>query len=182
MRVARGSVRGTTVELIKPLTYMNRSGAVLSPRRADPGFDPAHDLLVLVDEVALPVGRFRLRAKGSPGGHNGLRSIEGALRSPDYARLRIGVGPLPPEYDDMADYVLDPFEPEEADAIEALLDPMADAVECWLTDGIDLAMNRYNRTGGRADGQQDEQTDEQPKHQADRQTDRGPEPPTPRNR
>jgi len=187
MRVARGTGRGTAVELIKPLTYMNRSGAVLSPRRADPGFDPSRDLLVLVDEVALPVGRFRLRAKGSPGGHNGLRSVEGALRSPEYARLRIGVGPLPPEYDDMADYVLDPFEPDEAEAIEALLDPMADAVECWLTEGIDVAMNRHNRTGGQVDGQpgkadEDDGQGRQAKDQADGQTDRGPEPPTPRNR
>jgi len=166
------------VELIKPLTYMNRSGAVLSPRRADPGFDPSHDLLVLVDEVALPVGRFRLRAKGSPGGHNGLKSIEGALRSAEYARLRIGVGPLPPEYDDMADYVLDPFEPEEAAAIEELLEPMADAVECWLTEGIDTAMNRYNRTAGRADEQTDRQSEGQLNEQADGPKERGSRPPT----
>ncbi len=131
--------------MLKPQTYMNRSGAVLGPLRGRTGFDPGQDLLVLVDEVALPVGRFRLRAKGSAGGHNGLKSLEGALRSQDYARLRIGVGPLPPDYDDMADFVLGGFDREEARTIESLLDPMADAVECWLADGIEAAMTRYNK-------------------------------------
>jgi len=144
-RFAKGSVRGRAVQLVKPHTYMNRSGAVLTPLRSEAGFDPTQELLVLVDEVALPVGRFRLRAKGSAGGHNGLKSIEGALRSQDYARLRIGVGPLPPEYDDMADFVLERFEADEARVIAELLDPMTEAVECWVTDGIETAMNRHNR-------------------------------------
>jgi len=144
--VVRGTARGRAVQIVKPLTYMNRSGAVIGALRASPGFDPSQDLLVLVDEVALPVGRFRLRARGSAGGHNGLKSIEGALRSPEYGRLRIGVGPLPPEYHDMADFVLGGFEADEARTIESLLDPMADAVESWLTDGIETAMNRHNKT------------------------------------
>lgn len=147
MRRAAGTVRRRAVELLKPQTFMNRSGAALAPLKARAGFDPATDLLVLVDEAALPLGRFRLRARGSPGGHNGLKSIEGSLRSSDYARLRIGVGPVPEGYDDLADYVLDRFEPSEMAELEALLDPMAEAVECWLTDGIDTAMNRYNRKG-----------------------------------
>ena len=100
--------------MIKPQTYMNRSGGVLGPLRARLGFDPSQDLLVLVDDVALPAGRFRLRTKGSAGGHNGLKSLEGAIRSQDYPRLRIGVGPLPPEYHDMADLVLGGFDAEEA--------------------------------------------------------------------
>src|SRR5262245_45377587 len=126
---------------------MNRSGAVLSNLRAEPSFDPTTDLLVIVDEVALPLGTFRLRAKGSAGGHNGLKSIEGALRTQEYARLRIGVGPLPLQYDDMADYVLESFEPDEGRALEQLLDPMADAVACWLDQGIEIAMNRFNPIG-----------------------------------
>ena len=130
--------------MLKPQTYMNRSGAVLGPLRDRQGFDPNLDLLVLVDDVALPVGRFRLRSKGSAGGHNGLKSLEAAIRSQDYSRLRIGVGPLPPGYHDMADFVLEGFEAEAAGTIESLLDPMADAVECWLTDGIETAMTRYN--------------------------------------
>jgi PTH1 family peptidyl-tRNA hydrolase len=129
---------------VKPQTYMNRSGAALAPLRALPGFDPASDLLVLVDDVALPMGRFRLRGAGSAGGHNGLKSIEGALQRQDYPRLRIGVGPKPAEVDDLADYVLADFTPEERRTLDELLDPMADAVECWLREGIEQAMNQYN--------------------------------------
>ena len=80
----------------------------------------------------MPVGRFRLRGAGSAGGHNGLKSIEAALQRQDYARLRIGVGLAPPGLEDLADFVLAPFEPDERRAIEELLDPMAEAVECWI--------------------------------------------------
>jgi peptidyl-tRNA hydrolase, PTH1 family len=143
-RETGGTVSGTDVRVIKPSTYMNRSGAALAPFRDLPAFDPAQHLLILVDEVALPVGRFRLRGAGSAGGHNGLKSIEGALQRQDYARLRIGVGPRPAEYDDLADYVLDDFLPDERKVVDELLDPMAEAVECWIADGIELAMTRHN--------------------------------------
>jgi len=143
-REARGRVLEQDVVLAKPTTYMNRSGGALAPYTALPGFDPATHLLILVDDFALPVGRFRLRGAGSAGGHNGLKSIEAALRRQDYARLRIGIGPLPPGTRDTADFVLAPFEPAEREAIDALLDPMAEAVECWLTEGIEPAMNRFN--------------------------------------
>jgi PTH1 family peptidyl-tRNA hydrolase len=144
-RQAEGSHDGRTVRVLKPQTYMNRSGAALAPLRALPGFDPATDLLVLVDDVALPAGKFRLRGAGSAGGHNGLKSVEGALQRQDYARLRIGVGPVPAGLPDLADFVLAPFEAEERRALEELLDPMAEAVECWLADGIERAMSRFNR-------------------------------------
>jgi PTH1 family peptidyl-tRNA hydrolase len=124
---------------------MNRSGAALAPLRVLPDFEPASDLLVLVDDVALPLGKFRLRGAGSSGGHNGLKSIEGALQRQDYARLRIGVGPVPPGLADLADFVLGTFEPEERRTLDDLLDPMSDAVECWLDEGIERAMTRYNR-------------------------------------
>jgi len=126
---------------------MNRSGAALAPFRAVPDLDPARDLLVLVDDVALDLGRFRLRGSGSAGGHNGLRSIEGVLQRQDYARLRIGVGPRPMDYDDLADYVLDGFTAEERPQLEELLDPMSDAVECWLDEGIEKAMSLHNKSG-----------------------------------
>ncbi|MGH7560586.1 MAG: aminoacyl-tRNA hydrolase [Gemmatimonadales bacterium] len=151
-RVARGEMDGEPVLVLKPQTYMNRSGAVLAPLRAIEGFDPARDLLVLVDDVALPVGRFRLRGAGSAGGHNGLRSVEGALRRQDYARLRIGVGPRPMDVDDLADWVLDVFTADERAALDALLDEMVQAVECWLGEGIDAAMNRFNRTPRESSG------------------------------
>lgn len=136
---------GTHIQILKPQTYMNRSGAALGTLRDVPDFDPARDLLVLVDDVALDLGRFRLRSGGSAGGHNGLKSVEGALLSQDYARLRIGVGPRPMDYDDLADYVLDRFTPEERAALDALLDPMCEAVESWLEAGIEKAMNLHNR-------------------------------------
>ncbi len=130
--------------VIKPQTYMNRSGAALAPLRSHPGWEPARDLLVLVDDFALSLSRFRLRGAGSAGGHNGLRSIEGALRRQDYARLRIGIGPLPPQSGDTADFVLGGFEPAERAELDRQLDPMAEAVECWLKEGIEQAMNQFN--------------------------------------
>jgi len=99
-----------------------------------------------VDDVALPLGRYRLRGAGSAGGHNGLKSVEGALRRQDYARLRIGVGPVPAGLDDLSDYVLAPFPADERRALDELLDPMAEAVECWVEHGIERAMATYNRT------------------------------------
>jgi PTH1 family peptidyl-tRNA hydrolase len=131
--------------VIKPWTYMNRSGAALVPLAQDERFDPERDLLVLVDDVALDLGTFRLRAGGSAGGHNGLKHIESVLGSQRYARLRIGVGPRPQPADDLADYVLDRFTREERAVFDALLDPMMEAVECWMDEGIEVAMNRYNR-------------------------------------
>jgi peptidyl-tRNA hydrolase, PTH1 family len=144
-REAQGTWEGVPVRVLKPQTYMNRSGAAIAPLRTIPEFDPSLHLLILVDDVALPVGRFRLRGAGSAGGHNGLKSVEGVLQRQDYARLRIGVGPAPPGLDDLADFVLDEFSKEEHDAIGELLDPMAEAVESWVQDGIELAMNRFNR-------------------------------------
>jgi PTH1 family peptidyl-tRNA hydrolase len=144
-RETGGVVADREVRLLKPQTYMNRSGAALAPCLDDAGFDPARDLLVLVDDVAIGLGRFRLRGAGSSGGHNGLRSIEGALRRQDYPRLRIGVGPVPPDTGDLADFVLGEFTRDERAALDGLLDPMAEAVEGWLSDGIELAMSRFNR-------------------------------------
>jgi PTH1 family peptidyl-tRNA hydrolase len=144
-RQAEGSVDGHSVRVLKPQTYMNRSGAALAPLRLLSGFDPAADLLVLSDDVAIPAGRFRLRGAGSAGGHNGLKSVEAALQRQDYARLRIGVGPVPPGQEGLADFVLGPLTREEDVAIADLLEPMAEAVECWLAEGIERAMNRFNR-------------------------------------
>jgi peptidyl-tRNA hydrolase, PTH1 family len=144
-REARGAWQDVPVRVLKPQTYMNRSGAAIAPLRALPDFDPSQQLMILVDDVALPVGRFRLRGAGSAGGHNGLKSIEGVLQRQDYARLRIGVGPAPPGLEDLADFVLDEFSSEERDTISELLDPMSEAVEAWLQDGIEVAMNRFNR-------------------------------------
>jgi PTH1 family peptidyl-tRNA hydrolase len=125
-------VDGVPVRVLKPITYMNRSGAALASLRADPSFVPATDLLVLVDDFQIPCGTFRLRAEGSSGGHNGLKSIESALQSRQYARLRIGVGPLPEGVTDWADYVLAPFTPEQVEQVDALMPQLIEAVEKWL--------------------------------------------------
>jgi PTH1 family peptidyl-tRNA hydrolase len=131
-RATEGTVAGVPVRVLKPTTFMNRSGAALASLRADPAFAASQDLLILVDDFQIPLGTFRFRPDGSAGGHNGLKSIEGALQSQQYARLRIGVGPLPEGTGDWADYVLAPFEPEQLEEVEALMPQMIEAVEKWL--------------------------------------------------
>ena len=134
-RATEGTVAGVPVRILKPTTFMNRSGAALASLRAEPTFNPARDLLILVDDFQIPLGTFRLRTEGSAGGHNGLKSIEGALQSQQYARLRIGVGPLPEGTGDWADYVLAPFEPEQVEQVEALMPKLVDEVDRWLRQG-----------------------------------------------
>lgn len=145
--VAAGRAVGCAVRLVKPQTFMNLSGNALRPYLRRPMFDPTTDLLVIVDDVALPLGRLRLRPEGSAGGHNGLRSIEGALSSRTYARARIGVAPIDPQRrgPDLADFVLSPFARDERVEMLAQMPRYASAVETWLTDGIERAMSLYNR-------------------------------------
>ncbi|HET7564057.1 MAG TPA: aminoacyl-tRNA hydrolase [Gemmatimonadaceae bacterium] len=145
--VTSGHIDTDQVRIIKPLTYMNLSGAVLIPYLRRATWLPASDLLVIVDDVALPVGRYRLRANGSAGGHNGLKSIEQTIGSRDYPRLRIGIRPEHPErhITDLADFVLSPFAKTEREAIMGLMPRFTDIVECWLGAGIEAAMNNYNK-------------------------------------
>ena len=131
-RATEGTVGDITVRILKPTTFMNRSGSALASLRADPAFEAARDLLILVDDFQIPLGTFRFRPDGSAGGHNGLKSIEGALQSQQYARLRIGVGPLPAGTSDWADYVLAPFEPDELEQITALMPRLIEEIEKWL--------------------------------------------------
>ena len=136
-----GRYEDQDVLLIKPLTYMNRSGAAVGRLLLEPEFHAAEDLLVVVDDVALPVGRARIRAQGSAGGHNGLKSVEAALGSQEFARLRIGVGAQPPGVD-LADWVLGTFDPQEEAAVRAQLPLLADVVGAWLRAGVDEASRR----------------------------------------
>ena len=124
---------------------MNDSGRALSGLRPREPGGPIEDLLVLVDDVALPVGYFRVRARGSAGGHNGLKSIEAAIGTREYARLRIGVGPAPEGLDDLAAFMLEPMPREDRAPVNELLPVMAVAVECWMSEGVARAMTRYNR-------------------------------------
>jgi len=146
-RVTSGTWTGVRVGVVKPTTFMNLSGAAIRPLLAASDFAPATDLLVVVDDAVIPLGTFRLRARGSAGGHNGLRSIEAALQSQEYARLRIGVGPVPEQCDDLSEFVLAPFAREEFAVLEQRYPVMLDAVDCWVRDGIDEAMKQYNHLG-----------------------------------
>ena len=152
--VASGRAGGHAVRLMKPQTFMNLSGSALIPYCRRETWNPSEDLMVIVDEVALPVGRVRLRASGSAGGHNGLKSVEVQLASREYARLRIGIGPAEPEHDvgDLADFVLAPFGRGEAKVIIELLGQIRDGLEVWLRDGIEPAMNLLNARPKPPDG------------------------------
>ncbi len=141
-----GRLGAAHVRLLKPLTFMNLSGAALVPYLRRPAFDAATDLLVVVDDVALPVGRIRLRAQGSAGGHNGLKSIEHEVGSREYARLRIGVRPADPDrpIGELADFVLSPFGSADRDVVVSLYPQVTAAIETWVHDGIAAAQNRFN--------------------------------------
>lgn len=132
------------VELHKPLTFMNRSGEALEALGAGRRFDPGADMLVLVDDVALPAGRVRVRRRGSPGGHNGLASLSSALGHDGYARLRLGVGRPADDRIDLAAWVLAPMSDAEEEAALSAFPRAAEAVECWLEQGVEAAMNRFN--------------------------------------
>jgi len=143
-RVASGSVGSIKVRLIKPLTYMNLSGAALRSYVRRPFWSAATDLMVVVDEVALPLGRYRFRAKGSAGGHNGLKSIESTVQSQEYPRLRIGIAPEDPaRRGELRDYVLDEFGKREAAVVRDLMPTLTEALELWLTSGITPVMNKF---------------------------------------
>ncbi len=147
-RVSAGLVAGEKVRLVKPQTYMNLSGQALKNYLRIEGWKASDDLLVVSDEVQIPVGRFRIRAHGSAGGHNGLKSIEAALGDQSYARLRIGVGPSEERkgiFPSMTNFVLAPFARDEREDVLALLPDLTAAVETWLKDGVERAMNLYNR-------------------------------------
>lgn len=142
--VSEGRVGDVDVHLVKPTTFMNRSGLAMRPFRAMESFDPATDLLVVVDDAALDVGRVRFRPEGGAGGHNGLKSISGALQSNAYARLRIGVG-RKPDGEDLSEWVLSRMPPEEEEVVVRLLPELTEAVEVWIREGVEAAMNRFNR-------------------------------------
>jgi PTH1 family peptidyl-tRNA hydrolase len=131
------------VWLVKPLTLMNLSGEAVGALCRYYKIE-GPDLLVVCDDVNLPLGRLRARASGSEGGHNGLRSIADELGTIDYPRLRLGVGRGDARRD-LADHVLARFEPAELPGIEDAIARAAEAVETWVSDGLGRMMNVYNR-------------------------------------
>lgn len=151
-----GREPGDVLVLARPRTYMNRSGYAARCLVERYGF-ALEDLLVVYDEVALPLGRLRLRPGGSPAGHRGMESVIGELRSDRIPRLRLGIAPrlepagegeeeapaaAPPE--DLVEFVLSPFAADEMEAVEGMVARAADACETWLADGLEAAMGRHN--------------------------------------
>lgn len=136
-------IGGETVMLMKPQTFMNLSGEAVAQAASFYKLAPDH-VIVVSDEVALPIGKLRIRTKGSAGGHNGLKNIIALLGTDQFPRIRIGVGAAPhPDYD-MADWVLSSFKGKDAEDILAAAARAAEAVECYITKGADRAMNLYN--------------------------------------
>jgi len=149
--VARSRFQGATIEartdddrimLLKPLTFVNRSGQSVSEAVRFYKLSPEEDVLVIVDDTSLPCGRIRVRQAGGAGGHNGLRDIGNHLGCDDWARIRIGIdapGDIP-----LASYVLGTFRPDQQDAVEQGIEQAVEAAVCWINRGTVAAMNAFN--------------------------------------
>jgi PTH1 family peptidyl-tRNA hydrolase len=153
-------IAGREVVLAKPETYMNLSGLsvqALLQEFGEEGAKRGSGLLVLYDELALPLGTLRVRAGGSSGGHNGARSINGALGTEEWARIRIGVGPdgLETASRRGKDYLLTPMRKKELAVLDEVLDRVAEAVETVIVSGVAAAMNKWNGTSGNGPGGND---------------------------
>ncbi len=142
-KLAFGEIEGRQVVLLKPQAFMNESGRSVAPVCRFYKV-PMERLLVIFDELDLPLGSVRLRARGGSGGHNGMRSVIAQLGGQDFARVRVGID-RPPGRMDPADYVLQDFGNDERSVIDEVYDWVVQAVECWLRDGIEIAMTRFNR-------------------------------------
>ncbi len=142
--LAEGTICGRRVLLARPLTYMNDSGQAVRPlvRHYEVA---AGDLLVVYDDMDLPLGKLRLRARGSSGGHRGLESVVSHLGTNEIPRLRLGIGR--PPYGDPVDYVLADWRADEEPVMEAAYERAVEAIECYLSEGIVAAMNRFNTNG-----------------------------------
>ena len=141
--VGRAELEGRRVELVKPQTYMNLSGESVACLVRKRGLKPASDLVVVSDDLALPFGTIRLRARGSAGGHNGLKSIIAALGTGEFMRLRVGIQPEHP-LRDTRNYVLERFPAAARGEVERVLGRCSEALRAVVRDGIDKAMAQYN--------------------------------------
>ena len=136
-------IGGASVLLMKPQTFMNLSGDAVAQAAKFYKIPPEH-VIVVSDEISLPIGKLRIRTKGSAGGHNGLKDIIAKLGTDAFPRIRIGVGAPPhPDYD-MADWVLSSFKNQDAEDMLAAAERAAQAAQCYITQGADRAMNRFN--------------------------------------
>ena len=142
--IGKGFVGGQKVVLVKPQTYMNLSGESVREVIDFYKIDEKSELIVISDDVSLDVGQIRIRKKGSAGGHNGLKNIILHLGHDEFHRVRMGVGEKPEGYD-LVDYVLGHFPKEDREVMDESAGRAADAVEVMITDGVDAAMNQYNK-------------------------------------
>jgi len=141
-RTAKVRLGGGHGLLVEPLTYMNLSGDALGPILFEESLPPSR-MLIVCDDIALPLGQIRLRASGTDGGHNGLKSIIERSNTLDFPRLRMGCGPVPPRVD-AAEFVLAEFLPEEEAAVDAMITESVACCESWAFDGIGKAMSKFN--------------------------------------
>lgn len=172
-------VGGERALLLKPMTYMNRSGQAVGEALRFYKLSPQEDLLVITDDLALPLGAIRLRGTGSAGGHNGLSDIALKLGGDDYPRLRFGIDPKPPQMV-QADYVLSRFTEDDLSTLDRQLGKAADAVECFLTGGLTKAMNTFNtriRKTPKAQPSEGESSEGQPSEHRPQSTDEATNPP-----
>jgi PTH1 family peptidyl-tRNA hydrolase len=142
-KLALGRIEGHAVILLKPQTFMNDSGRSLASVKRFYQV-PLERLLVIYDDLDLPLGSVRLRAKGGSGGHKGMHSIIAQMGEQDFARMRVGIG-RPPGHMDPADFVLQDFGEDQLPVIQDVYDWVVRAVECWLGEGVEMAMTRCNR-------------------------------------
>lgn len=142
-RYGKGRLCGVDLVLLQPQTFMNLSGEAVLYLASFYRIQP-EDIIIICDDIALPFGKIRIRASGSHGGHNGLRSVESCLNSSNYPRIRCGVGsPVHPEYS-LSSYVLEKFSDEQIPSISALLDFIVEAAALTVTDSVEKAMNEFN--------------------------------------
>jgi PTH1 family peptidyl-tRNA hydrolase len=140
--IGRGKISGVDVALVLPQTYMNRSGDTVGDLvREEMG--PADDLIIICDDINMKLGRIRMKKRGSAGGHKGLESIISVLGRDDFARLRVGIA-TDIHKGDITRYVLTPFKRNQRKNVSHVLSLTQEALECWITKGMEVAMNKFN--------------------------------------
>lgn len=141
-QIAEGRIGAEKILLVKPQTYMNNSGEAVGPLMRWYKLEP-EDIIVAHDDMDIPAGTIRIRKKGSSGGHNGIKSLISHIGSENFARVRLGIGrPLPGW--SVVKHVLAPFPAEDKAEVDKAIDYLIPAVECIVSDGLDIAMNKYN--------------------------------------
>ena len=138
----QGAIAGCPVFLALPLTWMNQTGEVVHSLLQYRNINSS-DLILVYDDLDLPLGALKIKTRGSPGGHNGLRSVLSCLETENFCRLKVGIG-RPPCGENPADYVLAPFPPGELEQVDALLPKAVDVLECVIGEGISVAINRFH--------------------------------------